>query len=161
MDGRHFSAFSLDDARLVRGDRPLPHGGPAVSRMEDSRTEERQSSGRTLLCRLGSGVPPPRRLCRGLGAARHQPRALGLKPGQMHWFLRNAATGEIVDPTEGQFPSGADHSAGKGCGFLTEGPSRRAREIGRRLGSLPFDRGLGPSTPPERLMRVSEHSAAW
>lgn len=49
-----------------------------------------------------------------------------------HWFLR-ADDGSILDPTADQFATPPDHAAGKGCGFLTRDPSRRAAEILRRL----------------------------
>lgn len=64
----------------------------------------------------------------------------GLAPGQTHWFLRNARTGEVVDPTAGQFlPLCPDHSAAKGCGFLTRAPSRRAAVLIERVSARLMD----------------------
>lgn len=52
--------------------------------------------------------------------------------GGTHWFLRNAA-GEVVDPTGGQFTTPVPYEDGRGCGFLTAGPSKRARELMSRV----------------------------
>ena len=67
----------------------------------------------------------------------------GLDPGETHWFIRNRETGQVLDPTAGQFETGVPYRLGKGCGFLTKLPSRRARTIidrvladGRREGMV-------------------------
>lgn len=39
----------------------------------------------------------------------------------------------IIDPTKSQFKIPPDYSKGVGCGFLTKGPSKRARELMERL----------------------------
>jgi hypothetical protein len=52
--------------------------------------------------------------------------------GDSHWFLRHAS-GLILDATASQFESAPDYNAAKGCGFLTAGPSRRARDLMARL----------------------------
>lgn len=67
-------------------------------------------------------------------------RAAGLTPmvlrheGGPHWFLR-AADGTFLDPTGDQFDTPPSHGLGRGCGFLTREPSRRARTILDRLPS--------------------------
>lgn len=57
----------------------------------------------------------------------------GLDPGQTHWFIRHKATGEVLDPTAGQFPADVDYARAVGSGFLTKDPSKRARAIIERL----------------------------
>ena len=52
--------------------------------------------------------------------------------GTSHWFLRNSID-EIIDPTAGQFKTPVPYHEGRGCGFLTKGPSRRTRELMRRV----------------------------
>ena len=39
------------------------------------------------------------------------------------------AEGVVIDPTADQFRSRPDYSAGRGNGFLTRAPSKRAREL--------------------------------
>ena len=64
----------------------------------------------------------------------HQSWPEGLGPGGTHWYLKNRRTGEVLDPTAEQFlPLSVPYGAGRGCGFLTAGPSRRARVIIGRL----------------------------
>lgn len=49
-----------------------------------------------------------------------------LKVGQeTHWFLRDSE-GTILDPTAGQFEEPPDYNLGRGRGFLTRSPSKRA-----------------------------------
>ena len=57
----------------------------------------------------------------------------GLDEGETHWFIRNERTGEILDPTAGQFDTEIAYPKAKGCGFLTRDPSRRARTIISRV----------------------------
>lgn len=45
-----------------------------------------------------------------------------------HWWLRRP-DGTMLDITEGQFPYPFKHSWGRGCGFLTKKPSKKAQEI--------------------------------
>jgi len=45
-----------------------------------------------------------------------------------HWFLKNEK-GQILDPTWDQFNSTLDYTLGKGKGFLTKTPSKRAKEL--------------------------------
>lgn len=61
----------------------------------------------------------------------------GLKPcvvkheGITHWFLRTN-TGRVIDPTAEQFNTKVPYNQGKGCGFLTVFPSKRAKILLRR-----------------------------
>jgi hypothetical protein len=52
--------------------------------------------------------------------------------GGVHWFLR-LADGTVIDPTADQFATWPPYDRARGIGFLTPGPSARAREIIRRL----------------------------
>jgi hypothetical protein len=54
----------------------------------------------------------------------YKPQVLKLDNGGTHWFLRKGC--HIVDPTQKQFDMPVDYSKGKGCGFLTKMPSKRA-----------------------------------
>lgn len=56
--------------------------------------------------------------------------------GSPHWYLKNKTTGKILDPTAGQFKTPVPYELGKGKGFLTKEPSKRAKELLRRLNSL-------------------------
>jgi hypothetical protein len=58
--------------------------------------------------------------------------SVGLDPGETHWFLM-ADDGSVLDPTSGQFDCEIPYSLGKRTGFLTRGPSRRARTIMERV----------------------------
>lgn len=60
----------------------------------------------------------------------------GLEPGQTHWFLRHRASGMVVDPTADQFSIPVDYQSGRGCGFLTAAPSRRAAILMERAAAL-------------------------
>lgn len=58
----------------------------------------------------------------------------GLQPGQTHWYLGHSRTGAVIDVTSGQFaPLSPRYEAGKGCGFLTRQPSKRAAQIMSRV----------------------------
>ncbi len=65
-------------------------------------------------------------------------RAAGWTPvsvsvgGAPHWFIRHR-DGRVVDPTAAQFSSPPDYASGRGRGFLTRQPSRRAAELIRRV----------------------------
>jgi len=66
-------------------------------------------------------------------------KAQGWKPmrmkweGDMHWFLLNTWTQQIIDPTKNQFkrtPRTCEYFMhGIGCGFLTKKPSKPARAL--------------------------------
>lgn len=51
--------------------------------------------------------------------------------GVSHWYLK-MESGFVLDPTEVQFTTFVDYPAGKGKGFLTTQPSKRAAELIRR-----------------------------
>jgi hypothetical protein len=61
-------------------------------------------------------------------------RAKGWSPavvqhgGDTHWFLRHG-DGRVIDPTAFQFETAPPYSSARGCGFLTKGPSKRARRV--------------------------------
>ena len=75
--------------------------------------------------------------------------------GDQHWYLKNRATGEIIDPTAGQFQTPVPYHLGRGEGFLTAEPSKRAAELisriqsrmaAKRGGSAPVDiKTVGPT----------------
>jgi hypothetical protein len=50
----------------------------------------------------------------------------------VHWFLRHE-DGRILDPTFDQFDHPLDYDEGRGRGFLTRQPSKRAAEAIRRF----------------------------
>lgn len=53
--------------------------------------------------------------------------------GDTHWYLQHA-DGRIADPTASQFGAHeVPYDKGKGCGFLTREPSRRARVVMERM----------------------------
>jgi len=52
--------------------------------------------------------------------------------GGPHWWLRGPS-GEVVDPTAAQFSTPVPYQLGKGKGFLTAQPSKRARIVIERL----------------------------
>ena len=55
--------------------------------------------------------------------------------GDTHWYLVQNHNGHpvIIDPTVKQFRRKPDYSKGVGCGFLTKKPSKRAREMMKKL----------------------------
>ncbi len=59
-------------------------------------------------------------------------RAPYLRKGKKatHWWLVNRKSGKIADPTKEQFlPDNPPYHLGKGNGFLTKNPSRRAKVV--------------------------------
>ena len=48
-----------------------------------------------------------------------------------HWWLTKGP--KVLDITAGQFAEEVDYSKGRGCGFLTRAPSKRAAELIRRV----------------------------
>lgn len=54
--------------------------------------------------------------------------------GSSHWFLMDGS-GTIIDPTWDQFETPVPYEKGIGKGFLTRGPSKRARIVLERLGA--------------------------
>jgi len=69
-------------------------------------------------------------------------KAQGWKPMQMsvagtpHWWLEGPEH-KVLDITEGQFPQGVEHEKGRGKGFLTRDPSKRAQTLMNRAGLRP------------------------
>lgn len=53
--------------------------------------------------------------------------------GMPHWFLKNLKTGEIIDPTVSQFKKTPPYEEGKGKGFMTKKPSKRAQIVIERM----------------------------
>lgn len=57
-----------------------------------------------------------------------------LNHGGPHWYLKHSTTGEILDPTHDQFEScPIPYHRGRGKGFLTLKPSRRAAVVLSRI----------------------------
>jgi ribosomal protein S18 acetylase RimI-like enzyme len=52
--------------------------------------------------------------------------------GAPHWYLQNDS-GEVIDPTAEQFKTAVPYSKGKGKGFLTKQPSKRAQIVMDRV----------------------------
>lgn len=52
--------------------------------------------------------------------------------GDTHWYLVHTS-GLRIDPTASQFQTPPPYGQGRGRGFLTRAPSRRARELMRLL----------------------------
>lgn len=51
-----------------------------------------------------------------------------------HWWLVNRKTGRIADPTREQYlPEAPPYHLGKGSGFLTRQPSKRAKAVISRV----------------------------
>ncbi len=57
--------------------------------------------------------------------------------GGVHWYL--VVDGEVLDATASQFSTVPDYTKGRGRGFLTKQPSRRAREVLQRLAQSGID----------------------
>ena len=53
--------------------------------------------------------------------------------GGVHWYLKRESDGRIFDLTARQFQSPVPYSEGRGCGFLTRKPSKRAQILLRRV----------------------------
>lgn len=77
----------------------------------------------------------------------------GLKPARLmhddiaHWYLRGPNTGNIMDVTGDQFATTPDYDTGKGCGFLTKNPSKKAQILIKS--ALEF-------IPPDTLIALKE-----
>ena len=67
----------------------------------------------------------------GGGAAGWSARVIRHEGGT-HWWIQHTG-GTILDITAPQFTTPVPYAAGRRIGFLTKGPSTRAREIIRRL----------------------------
>jgi hypothetical protein len=53
--------------------------------------------------------------------------------GDTHWFLVNINTTQRIDPTAKQFKKRPPYHRAKGSGFLTKKPSKRARDMMKRM----------------------------
>ena len=51
-----------------------------------------------------------------------------LHEGTRHWYLRTADW-EFIDLTSAQFTTPVPYEQGRGCGFLTRSPSRKAEKL--------------------------------
>lgn len=49
--------------------------------------------------------------------------------GSPHWYLRNRVTDEVMDVTSTQFDTPVPYHLGRGKGFLTKQPSKRAQVV--------------------------------
>jgi hypothetical protein len=54
--------------------------------------------------------------------------------GATHWYLESAEDGLVLDLTGSQFYRMPPYHKGRGCGFLTKAPSKRARILMERAG---------------------------
>jgi hypothetical protein len=54
--------------------------------------------------------------------------------GAPHWYLRTD-DGQVIDPTAGQFKTPVPYDLGRGKGFLTRQPSKRAAVVLARIGA--------------------------
>ena len=52
--------------------------------------------------------------------------------GDVHWYLVYP-DGRVLDPTRVQFKTRPDYSKGRGRGFMTKKPSKRAREMMKHM----------------------------
>lgn len=52
--------------------------------------------------------------------------------GTVHWYLRTWGTNEVIDPTAAQFSTPVPYDQGRGRGFLTKQPSKRAQTVMER-----------------------------
>ena len=53
--------------------------------------------------------------------------------GEPHWYLLSPDGLTIIDATASQFKTPVPYDRGRGKGFLTKHPSKRAREMMRRI----------------------------
>lgn len=69
-----------------------------------------------------------------LGGRVHGWQAMRMRhEGDIHWFIRNKNTGQIVDATAVQFVHPPDYTKARATGFLTPYASKRARSLMKRL----------------------------
>lgn len=52
--------------------------------------------------------------------------------GRSHWYLQHES-GAVLDLTKEQFNTPVDYTEGRGTGFLTKDPSKRARKLLQRI----------------------------
>lgn len=58
-----------------------------------------------------------------------------------HWYLKHES-GAILDLTKEQFQTPVDYEKGRGTGFLTKEPSKRARTLLKRIGESKVWQGV-------------------
>lgn len=78
--------------------------------------------------------------------------------GDQHWYLKNKETGEIVDPTAGQFKTPVPYHLGRGKGFLTAEPSKRAAQLIAKIQSIQAAKAF-PSKDPITVVKPSKEAA--
>lgn len=82
--------------------------------------------------------------------------AAGWKPetlrheGDVHWYLRHAS-GMVLDATAAQFKSPPDYRKGRGRGFLTKQPSKRAAAL---MEQLVWQGAVQAATTPQQRSRA-------
>ena len=86
--------------------------------------------------------------------------------GAPHWYLKHGKTGEILDPTAGQFQVPVPYEKGVGKGFLTKQPSKRAQLVidavhGRRLKKDELEEQENRINENIRRTDEERHMARW
>lgn len=56
--------------------------------------------------------------------------------GAVHWYLKHRRSESVRDLTAGQFSTKPDYSQGRGRGFLTNRPSKRAQIVLDRVAGV-------------------------
>ena len=119
----------MEGSDADRLENPAGKGGSRVDYIDDS-----EDCGVDLVPRRGNCYVTSEALYHLLGG-----KAAGWKPmrmpvdGESHWFLQHSS-GLILDATAKQFGRHKPaYSQARGNGFLTLGPSRRARELMTKL----------------------------
>lgn len=67
-----------------------------------------------------------------LGCSKWKPEQIHHE-GVSHWYLRNNISGAILDITATQFDTSVPYNLGRGKGFLTKSPSKRATILIERI----------------------------
>jgi 8-oxo-dGTP pyrophosphatase MutT (NUDIX family) len=79
--------------------------------------------------------------------------------GDQHWYLKNKTTGAILDPTASQFKTPVPYQHGRGKGFLTKEPSKRAQELITRV-KTKMASGNDPTLPKDPLDALQKGAPA-
>jgi hypothetical protein len=79
-------------------------------------------------------------------------KASGYSPvrGGGHWWLRRP-DGSVLDVTSAQYPQGFDYTVGRGGGFLTKKPSKRATAILAQVFVMDFHNQTTPIETKSRF----------
>lgn len=80
--------------------------------------------------------------------------------GDQHWYLKNKETGEIIDPTAGQFKTPVPYHLGRGKGFLTAEPSKRAAQLIAKIQSVQAAKAF-PSKNPISVVEPTHADSAF